>query len=230
MNHNELFTIGIPTINRADLLNPTLEKYVKDFPNTYIFVIDNGNQEIFKHSNIQVFEQSTNRGVAGSWNDLCEAIFFPTGSAYHDLPEQIMHMLPYAWIMNDDIYSGKSEKEVIDWLLKKDKRNPLFIAPQGNWSNFILRREIFETVGPFDEQFYPAYYEDNDYHWRMKQKKSLYQQDAFLDPAIFRVSQSREKDPSLNAPIQGNLEKYVKKWGGPPGEERFRIPYDGGAQ
>ncbi len=229
---NQLFIIGIPTINRADLLNPTLEKYVLDFPQTYIFIFDNGGQEIFEHPNIQVFRppMNKNRGVAGSWNDLCDEIFFPTGWAFHNFSAEAMELVPYAWLMNDDIYSGRTEEEVTNWLLSKDKRIPSFIAPKGNWSNFFMRREIFETVGPFDEDFYPAYYEDNDYHWRMKQKKSLYQEDAFLEPVVFRVSQSREKDPTLNAGIQGNLDKYRKKWGGPPGEERFRQAYDGVAQ
>ena len=45
------FAIGIPTLNRADLLNPTLKKYFKQFPNTDIYIIDNGSQSIVSRSN-----------------------------------------------------------------------------------------------------------------------------------------------------------------------------------
>ena len=44
MKHS--FAIGIPTINRADLLNPTLQKYFQDFPNVDIYILDNGSQKI----------------------------------------------------------------------------------------------------------------------------------------------------------------------------------------
>jgi hypothetical protein len=47
-----------------------------------------------------------------------------------------------------------------------------------------------------------------------------------LFPVEIRVSQSREKDPSLNAGIEQNEQYYRKKWGGPPGEEHFRTPFD----
>jgi glycosyltransferase involved in cell wall biosynthesis len=43
MIKNEL-CILIPTINRADLLNEALEVYENCFPNTMIYVLDNGKQ------------------------------------------------------------------------------------------------------------------------------------------------------------------------------------------
>ncbi len=48
------FAIGIPTLNRWDLLMPTLHLYVADFPHTKIYVVDNGNQPCdVNHSNIE---------------------------------------------------------------------------------------------------------------------------------------------------------------------------------
>jgi hypothetical protein len=43
---NKSFAIGIPTLNRFDLLHPALMFYKQDFPNTKIYVVDNGNQNI----------------------------------------------------------------------------------------------------------------------------------------------------------------------------------------
>ena len=45
------FAIGIPTLNRADLLQASLDKYAIDFSDVEIFVIDNGNQELYSSDN-----------------------------------------------------------------------------------------------------------------------------------------------------------------------------------
>lgn len=39
--------------------------------------------------------------------------------------------------------------------------------PHPDFSCFLIRKECWERVGPFDESYYPAYCEDNDYHVRM---------------------------------------------------------------
>jgi len=72
------FAIGIPTLNRADLLLPTLAKYVtEDFKNIEIHIIDNGKQDLsflMIFPNVIVYEQDHNIGVAASWNKLCKII------------------------------------------------------------------------------------------------------------------------------------------------------------
>ena len=40
------FSIGIPTLNRADLLIPALMYYKLDFPDIRVSVLDNGNQNL----------------------------------------------------------------------------------------------------------------------------------------------------------------------------------------
>ena len=42
---NQIFGIGIPTINQAEALESALKLYVDDFPNTMIYVLDNGLQD-----------------------------------------------------------------------------------------------------------------------------------------------------------------------------------------
>lgn len=229
--HNN-YAIGIPTINRADLLIPTLHKYAIDFPTIAIYVLDNGKQDIpiEKWPNVTIFypPDFANLGVAGSWNALCRLIFYEEQGL---MPSVSMGNWkrypgrPLAWIMNDDIYSGMCEKGLELHLFT----TPLFdfAAPEQNWSNFMITETCFQKVGPFDEKFYPAYYEDNDYRYRLKLKGLTYRQLPWLAPEVFRVSMSREKDPSLCQRVPANLEYYVAKWGGPPGEETYRIPFDG---
>lgn len=205
------FAIGIPTYNRADLLLPALMFYAQDYPNTEIFVIDNGKQDIkFNKSipNLTIIESDTNIGVAASWNKLCDIIF---------------DKCDYAMILNDDIYLGRKEWEIDNFLTnyKKD----LYISTQ-DWCSFILPKKTFEQIGRFDEQFYPAYFEDNDYTYRLiLNSKSIFQV-PFLNPFIYKSSQSILKEPSLRDGYLLNEKRYFEKWGGKPKFEKFRKPYN----
>lgn len=213
---NKIFALGIPTVNRADLLNAALEKYVEDFPNTWILVFDNGRQEIFTHPLIQVLRpdppERGNIGVAASWNKLCNKMFYEMG-------------LMYGYILNDDIYSGRTSRDIL-LLLDRLYDQDLIASPAG-WSNFLLPRETYGIVGGFDEKFFPAYYEDNDFHYRMKLKGMKYTISETLLPDVLRVSASIQKDPSLHGGVEACLARYIAKWGGSPGEETFRQPFDG---
>ena len=44
---------------------------------------------------------------------------------------------------------------------------PTSESPHPDFSCFMIRKECYEKVGKFDESYYPAWLEDNDYHVRM---------------------------------------------------------------
>ena len=58
-------------------------------------------------------------------------------------------------------------------------------------------KDIYEKVGKFDECFFPAYYEDKSYEYRMKLKNIPVLTHPTLNPIIYRSSQSIEKDYSI---------------------------------
>lgn len=206
------FFIGIPTINRADLLNDALKKYIVDFPSTKILIMDNGNQNIFQDSkNIFVFKADENMGVASSWNWLIKKGF---GLGYS-----------YAFILNDDIYFGKKEYEVQEYInLHKD--NGFMVGKDINWSSFIISKHTIKKIGWFDENFFPAYYEDNDFCYRMQLAGITRDQSYFLNPKIYRNSMTIIKAPSLNANFENNRQYFIKKWGGEPTKEKFKTPFN----
>jgi len=208
------FAIGIPTINRGiDLLYPSLMMYAKrDFPNTKIYIIDNGNQglkiKMDAFPNIEVIEEETNIGVAASWNKLCNIIF---------------ENHKYAYILNDDIYLGHNEAAVNE-VIKKNKSG--FIQAQSTWAAFIISQSVYKKVGDFDSSFYPAYFEDNDYIYRMKLANINIEQSMRLIPMVMRHSSSLTKDPSLNKDFLKNKNRFIDKWGGEPKKEKFKTPYN----
>lgn len=198
------FAIGIPTLNRYDLLKEAVEKYITYFPNIKIFILDNGDQNIdFEYSNVYVYSSEKNLGVAGSWNELCGLIFKEHG---------------YVLMLNDDIEFSKPEQE-IHYLLENFPSD-FYVGPY-YWSAFILSKETFTKVGKFDEAFYPAYFDDNDYHYRMKLNNCSYSSTEVLLPTLCRNSMTLEKSPNINSTFEDLKKYYVAKWGGMPGEEKF---------
>ena len=199
--------VGIPTYNRYDLLEPSLRKYSVDFPNSQIYIVDNGHQNIVFENNFSLIENKDNLGVGASWNQLCQQIF-----KHHD----------YALILNDDIYLGKQYDQVINLVEKKNAR---FIRCTPDWSVFVIHRSVYEQVGTFDECFYPAYYEDSSYEYRMKLKGIPVLKHPDLNPQIYRSSQTLEKQPQILEQSKKNRRLYIEMWGGEPGEEKYTRPF-----
>lgn len=104
-------------------------------------------------------------------------------------------------------------------------------APHPNFSLFMITPETIEKVGWFDEGFFPAYFEDNDYHYRLKLAGGT---DCAIanTTAVFIHYGSRTQNQNVAAPIvpgnmfNSNRDFFIRKWGGAPGNERFTHPYN----
>jgi GT2 family glycosyltransferase len=202
--------IGIPTINRADLLNEALANYFEDFKNTEIVICDNGKQEIItRERNFVIYKPENNLGVSGSWNMIMDYAEKVKGT----------HVL----MLNDDIYLGKSEEE-INAIIRLWK--PEFLCTELNWCSFILSVDAYLKVGKFDEKFFPAYFEDNDYFRRMLLAGVTITTNAMLNPVIYRNSMTIQKTPELNSGFEKNRQYYISKWGGQPTQETFSTPFN----
>jgi hypothetical protein len=117
---------------------------------------------------------------------------------------------------------------------------------------FRLDAEIYEKVGPFDEGYYPVYWEDADYRYRCKLEGVVINEWPFveserLDHETFgraryttgfehgwRHKDGRgyqgwtgEKAAWFQQSWEKNRDRYAAKWGGTVGEETFTKPFDG---
>jgi len=203
------FAIGIPTLNRADLLIPSLSKYTADFKDIDIHIVDNGKQSLTAADKIHIYEQQQNLGVAASWNLLCNKIF-----------ETHSHAL----ILNDDVYLGYDTQRVNDVISKYPYS---LVQSHVSWSVILISKYMYDYIGAFDETFYPAYYEDSDYLYRMKLKGIIQDVDESLNPKTVRISMTQEKDPELvNESMRVNRERYIEKWGNSPLLETFLTAYN----
>lgn len=210
MNNIKLVVV-IPTINRADLLNEALTKYFEDFKETHIAICDNGKQDIItREEKFMIYRPENNLGVSASWNMLID---------YAD-KINATHVL----VLNDDIYLGRTEHEVKMII----KNNPIadFINSFQNWCSFILKVDMWKKVGKFDEEFYPAYFEDNSFDYKMTLANAEKAWTSFLDPIVYRNSMTIAKDPTLNQRFAQNRQTYIDMWGGIPTQEKFKTKYN----
>jgi GT2 family glycosyltransferase len=204
------FSIGIPTLNRADLLIPSVEKYIEDFPGVDIHIIDNGKQGLkFDSPNVFVYEQDNNLGVAGSWNELCSIIY---------------NKKDWALLINDDVYLGYNT-QTVEAVIESSQVG--IVQSLLNFSVILLKVNTYVSVGGFDSKFYPAYYEDSDYLYRIKLLGFRQEVDTRLNPMDARVSQTYEKCPEyVNSAMRYNRQRYIDKWGDIPLMEKFTTPFN----
>ena len=99
---------------------------------------------------------------------------------------------------------------------------------QNGYSSLVISPELLYEAGYLDENFFPAYYEDNDHRYRMKlvdmqweylplDYQHIVSATIKKDPAIFQKNQYTFKE---------NGRYYIEKWGGLPGQETYTSPFD----
>lgn len=102
-------------------------------------------------------------------------------------------------------------------------------APHPHFSCFMIDRNTVEKVGMFDEAFFPAYFEDNDFHYRIKLAGGM---GVATTTAVFYHFGSRTQNEATGKPIvpgskfEENRAYFVKKWGGVPTAETFLKPFN----
>jgi len=150
----------------------------------------------------------------------------------------------YALIINDDVIMTKGTiKKIYDVLLESNAliASPNVIIPklkaepwhtkQGliegiHWSCFIVDMyKLIETCGWFDENFYPAYFEDSDMNYRISFNKDLR---CYIDTDVIFFHKENATSEKYNTPenYQRCEEYFISKWGGVPGEEKFDNPFN----
>jgi hypothetical protein len=129
-----------------------------------------------------------------------------------------------------------------DWYLARGELERLSIAidshPNGmtlgqgddEMCGIVLTPKLIQEVGLLDENFYPGYFEDNDYRYRQKL--------AGVSMTSFPLNNCHIRSSTLNScetfkqknqyTFAANLDYYTKKWGGSPGNEIYRTPFHKG--
>jgi len=200
----------VPVLKRFDLFTRLVASVDCDIK---LYVIDNYNH---------------NRGVSAAWNEGITRA------------KQDGHK--YAIISNDDVVFEKNCLYQIYKTLKETDaalvcanqnfriKEKIKLVEGHDMFCFGINIPIVESkCGKFDENFYPAYFEDDDMAYRIKLAglKSYINVRAL---AWHDVSATQFADPDNPVCPPERFEQleryYIKKWGGVPKEEKYNNPFN----
>jgi len=174
---------------------------------------------------VRYYPFAENRGVSRSWNDGILA-------AYDDGADVVL-------VANDDVRPAEGDVDrVVDkavgcrdrYMVSCAGPNQRFgrVLPSHGYSFFAINPVALETIGCFDENFFPAYCEDQD-HARRATLAGLSEENCPDTAVLHGHSSAIFASPELarqNLITQRrNIDYYVRKWGGDAGAERFETPF-----
>jgi len=205
--------LGVPVLNRVDLLGRMLASI--DVEVGRIIIVDNSVtgivSEVDLPPNATVLPMRHNIGVAASWNLIIKAS-------------------PRArwWcIVNNDIEFASGDLAALVRQVEADRLAFSFLISP---SAFGLTTEVLDKIGFFDENFAPAYFEDNDYVRRvlLGGLRSVALPANYSHATSSTLGADRKLMDQNNRTFPVNQDYYREKWGGPVGGERFTTPFDQG--
>jgi GT2 family glycosyltransferase len=207
------WVLGIPCINRPDLLERTLRSI--DIEPDRVVVIDNSPEGLDFRSGDEVYHDTppANLGFGGSVNHVIRT-----------------HAWADWWcIANADVELAPGDLARL--AAEMDKGGPRWVGIT-DWRVFGLSFEAVQMAGLWDENLHPAYDDDCDYERRC----DLAGVPRYFIPGTTSHvgSAAIRSDPRYaraNARSHAaNRAYYLAKWGGPPrGGERFTTPFGSGA-
>jgi GT2 family glycosyltransferase len=181
-----------------------------------VIVVDNG--QIGMRGDFEVIRPIINLGFGGAIN-----------AAIAQTPEADWWM--WAGI---DLTFGPGDLTNISSLIT-DARGPRVVTGDRSDERMLrfayaaLNRECIEAVGLLDEwTFYPAYFDDDDYEYRCRQggvEWVTYNGQIEHDrSATIRSDAALANANATTFPM--NHQRYIAKWGGPPGSEVYARPWN----
>lgn len=212
------------------VLNGAVDLYKQfisiDYPVNRYFILDNsqGNSDITNEikeiefegsqyiNEIKVVHNVTNVGFSGSIN-------------------QIIRQntdCPYWCILSVDWHPKPGQLKKFAKRLEDPFVGILCDQTQNGYSSMVFTPELLYEVGYLDENFFPAYYEDNDHRYRMKLAGLEWEYfplkyDHIVSSTLKSSAEFQKKNQKTFAE---NGRYYVEKWGGLPGQEKYETPFN----
>jgi GT2 family glycosyltransferase len=182
-------------------------------------------EELALQPEVRYYPHGDNRGVSRSWND---GIL----NAYAEGADVVI-------VANDDVLPAEGDLDCVAGKAVRCRDRYIVscagpherlgrFLPSHGYSFFAVNRIAVETIGCFDENFFPAYCEDQDYG-RRAALAGLSEENC-ADTAVLHGGSSAifaNQELALQNRItqSRNIEYYMRKWGGHAGHEEFDTPF-----
>jgi GT2 family glycosyltransferase len=240
--------IILPVLNCLAYTKQMLPTIRTKYPYNLILInnaSEDGTKDFFEmmkeNDEVTVFNFTVNKGCAWSWNFGISFAIKNFNSKYFFIPNNDILLNPRtidvlieatktarAVLTTATDISGMVSASVDVLSLKPPIRRQFVEAP--DFSCFLLTKEAIDKVGYFDEKFYPAYFEDNDYHRRINLaglRVIRTNQALYFHYGSRTIKDGPEIRTKANIGYSINREYYKEKWGGIPGHEIFKKPFGG---
>lgn len=236
-----MIVLGIPRCNETpEVFGATIAAVrASSLKPDLALIVDNGDVPLPGVDGFGVMRPGRNIGCAGAWNAILTRAFNELGAES-------------AIVINGDcaVATDTFERMMV---------SPYPLVLGQGFSCFRMSATLWRILGPFDELYYPVYWEDADYRRRLALTTSAAQvrlvdewpleiasretpyratytsgiTHGWRDPAADHRYQnwSPEKHLWFEERWRANRDRYVAKWGGLlPGEETFSIPFGTGLE
>lgn len=146
--------LGFATVSRFDLADRLVNSI--DYPVEHLVIVDNSGKgaytpptnDFVKHT--WVLPMPYGLGLVGAWNLVVKA----TPHA------------PYWVLINDDAWFESGALQQIAENADATGLGYPLVNPR--WSAIVLGESIVDSIGLYDERFYPLYFDDNDFERRIE--------------------------------------------------------------
>jgi GT2 family glycosyltransferase/2-polyprenyl-3-methyl-5-hydroxy-6-metoxy-1,4-benzoquinol methylase len=234
-------SIVVLTLNRLDVTQQAIASLRASTRQPYeLIVVDNGSTDgtpayldQVAHEGVRVIHNTENRGVAAGWN---QGLRIATGDCLMVLNNDVVvaddwlermtraaYAIPGAGLVGCRFSAGSGPQELLpDYTDINDF--PLFARryaelTDGCWFELprivavamLWRRDVYERLGEFDEQFHPASFEDDDYSLRSLQ--AGYRNIVANDVFIHHVGSASHVKARVQGMGKRNGRRFLTKWG-----------------
>lgn len=240
-------TVVIPVFNlylefTKNCIKSILNQNVPDEYNVNILVINNCStdntsnevKELISYNlPIQIIDNPENYGCAKSWNQGVEDAF-KNGTDYvfiinNDVlfhKECIVNLVKRLEVNDEAILVSAAHVHTVEEI--SHELTPTVVeSGSPSFSAFMIGHQCWELIGKFDEEFKPAYFEDNDYHYRIKLagKKAISTNAAKYHHFGSKTQNQIAEGICRSQQFENNRSYFTKKWGGEPGKEIYLTPF-----
>ena len=185
-------------------------------------------EEAARRKNVTYYPYGENRGLAKSWN---EGIL----AGYAAGADVVI-------VSNDDMLPGEGDIEAVAAAAIEQRGAGNFTymvtgrmydkglgqyRPSGH-GFFAIQPLALETIGMYDEQFFPIYFEDMDYDYRARiSGLSIFHVDDtdLLHQGSANIKALPDLEEQNHQTFMANKVYYIRKWGGAPGHEKSHQPF-----
>lgn len=221
-----MLVYGIPTYTEFDYCRRAVEGIIKNsslVPDK-VLIVDNSETGAAAQALTDLTQKYNGRVhiiirreniLSGAWNDIMQ-------HANKD----------YVIIANDDVFPHPHS---IAALVNAAIARPDIAMWNGSghsgnsYSFFLLRQFAYHIVGAFDEAFRPAYFEDNDFDWRLKCAGLIREEvpECTFDHVGSATMNGMDDARKImhHKSFVDNRRHYQRKWGGYTGKEKFTVPF-----